>query len=103
MPTCSSARVLGLRNDLDKDEEVELALDVCTNGGAKVMALPNYGLAVGREADLVLVQARNLPEAVVAPPAAPARDQARPNRRPRRARAVHCTLTPPSAPCRRSR
>ena len=32
---------------------------------AKVMALPNYGVAVGNDADLVLVQARNVPEAVV--------------------------------------
>ena len=59
------ARLLGERNGLDKDEELALALDVCTKGGAAVMALPNYGLAVDRDADLVLVQARNLPEAVV--------------------------------------
>ena len=57
--------MLGERNGLDKDEELALALDVCTKGGAAVMALPNYGLAVGNDADLVLVQARNLPEAVV--------------------------------------
>ena len=59
------ARHVGQRNGLDKDQEVELALEICTHGGAKVMALPNYGLAVGRDADLVLVQARNVPEAVV--------------------------------------
>lgn len=59
------ARHVGQRNGLDKDHEVELALAICTTGGAKVMALPNYGLAVGNDADLVLVQARNVPETVV--------------------------------------
>ena len=59
------ARHVGQRNGLDKDDEVELALEICTRGGAKVMALPNYGLEIGSDADLVLVQARNVPEAVV--------------------------------------
>jgi cytosine/adenosine deaminase-related metal-dependent hydrolase len=59
------ARILGERNGLDKDEELALALAVCTKGGADIMVLPNYGLAVGNDADLVLVQARNLAEAVV--------------------------------------
>lgn len=59
------ARIVAMRNGLDKDEEVALALDVCTLGGAKVMGLSGYGLAVGDHADLVLVEARNLPEAVV--------------------------------------
>ena len=59
------ARHVGERNGLDKDHEVGLALEICTGGGARVMALPNYGLEVGRDADLVLVQARNVPEAVV--------------------------------------
>ena len=59
------ARHVGERNGLDKDHEVELALEICPGGGARVMALPTYGLEVGRDADLVLVQARNVPEAVV--------------------------------------
>ena len=59
------ARHVGERNGLDKDHEVGLALEICTGGGARVMALPNYGLEVGRDADLVLVRARNVPEAVV--------------------------------------
>ena len=59
------ARHVGERNGLDKDHEVELALEICTGGGARVMALPNYGLEVGRDADLVLIRARNVPEAVV--------------------------------------
>ena len=59
------ARQLGERNGLDRDEELALALEICTVGGAAVMALPSYGLAVGNDADLVLVQARSVPEAVV--------------------------------------
>ena len=59
------ARHVGERNGLDKDHEFGLTLAICTQGGASVMALPNYGLEVGRDADLVLVQARNVPEAVV--------------------------------------
>ena len=59
------ARHVGERNGLDKDHEVELALEICTGGGARVMALPNYGLEVGHDADLVLIRARNVPEAVV--------------------------------------
>jgi cytosine/adenosine deaminase-related metal-dependent hydrolase len=63
------ARLLGMRNGLDKDEDIRLALDICTVGGARVMGLSGYGLAVGDAADLVLVEARNLAEAVVlAPP-----------------------------------
>ena len=42
-----------------------LALEICTLGGAKVMALEGYGLEPGCVADLVLVEARNLPETVV--------------------------------------
>ena len=59
------ARKIGLRNGLDKDEEVALALEICTLGGARVMALEGYGLEPGCAADLVLVEARNLPETVV--------------------------------------
>lgn len=59
------ARMVGQRNGLDKDHEVELALAICTSGGAKVMALQGYGLGVGDHADAVLVEARNVPEAVV--------------------------------------
>ncbi len=63
------ARLLGMRNGLDKDEDIRLALDICTVGGARVMGLSGYGLAVGDAADLVLVDSRNLAEAVVlAPP-----------------------------------
>ncbi len=59
------AMFIGLRNNFRHDQEVELALDVCTHGGAKVMGLRDYGLAPGCAADLVLVEGESLTEAVV--------------------------------------
>lgn len=59
------ARIVAQRNRLDKDEELKLALDVCTYHGAKVMGAKGYGLNVGDWADLVLIDARNLPETLV--------------------------------------
>lgn len=62
------AMLLGLRNNFRRDDEVEYALDVCTRGGADVMELPDYGLEEGNFADLVLVEAETVAEAVAARP-----------------------------------
>jgi len=62
------AMLIGLKNDLRRDDEVELALDICTRGGAEAMALDGYGLEVGCHADLVLLDAETVAEAVVARP-----------------------------------
>ena len=62
------ARLLGMRFRLDKDDEVAFGIEICTHGGATVMGLQGYGLAVGDHADGVLVEARNLPETVVLVP-----------------------------------
>ena len=63
------AMFLGLRNNFRRDDEVEMALDVCTHGGAKVMGLEGYGLEVGCDADLVLLTAEAAAHAVVERPA----------------------------------
>lgn len=63
------AMLVGLRNNFRRDEEVQLALDVCTYGGAKVMELADYGLDVGCAADLVIMPGETVVEAVVARPA----------------------------------
>jgi cytosine/adenosine deaminase-related metal-dependent hydrolase len=55
---------LGLRNNFRRDDEVEMALDACTAGGAAVMGLAGYGLREGAAADLVLVEGETLAEAV---------------------------------------
>ncbi len=62
------AMLLGLRNNLRADEDVEHALWCCTYGGAHVMGLKNYGIAEGCSADLVLVDAESVTHAVVAHP-----------------------------------
>ncbi|HWX51044.1 MAG TPA: amidohydrolase family protein [Roseomonas sp.] len=62
------AMLLGLRNNFRRDEEVEMALEICTAGGAAVMGLQDYGLAPGCHADFVLVEAESLTEAVAARP-----------------------------------
>ncbi|MGJ8624552.1 MAG: amidohydrolase family protein [Yoonia sp.] len=56
---------IGMRNNLRRDDEVELALDICTFGGAAVMGLDGYGLDIGCVADCVLVEGATLAEAVV--------------------------------------
>ena len=64
------AMILGLKNNLRRDDEVEMALDCCTFGGARVMGRSAYGLEVGHDADLVLLPAEAATHAVVERPAA---------------------------------
>ncbi len=59
------AMFLGQRNNFRRDDELELALDVCTFGGAQVMALEGYGLEPGCRADLVLVPGECIAAAIV--------------------------------------
>lgn len=62
------AMILGLRNNLRRDDEILAALAACTTQGAALMGLQGYGLAAGCVADLVLLQAESVAEAVVARP-----------------------------------
>jgi cytosine deaminase len=62
------AMLLGLRNNLRADRDVEHALWCCTWGGARVMGLEGYGLDEGCCADLVLVEAETVTHAVVSHP-----------------------------------
>lgn len=59
------AMFIGLRNNFRHDADVELALDVCTAGGAQVMGLKDYGLKPGCAADIVLAEGESVTEAVV--------------------------------------
>jgi cytosine/adenosine deaminase-related metal-dependent hydrolase len=56
---------IGMRNNLRRDDEVELALEICTHGGAAIMDIEGYGLDTGCKADCVLVDGETLAEAVV--------------------------------------
>jgi cytosine/adenosine deaminase-related metal-dependent hydrolase len=62
------AMLLGLRNNLRADRDVEHALWCCSGGGARVMGLEGHGIAEGCRADLLLVEAESVTHAVVAHP-----------------------------------
>ena len=60
--------LIAYRSGFRGDEDIELALRAATHGGANVLRLPDYGLAAGAPADLVVVPAEAPAEAVVARP-----------------------------------
>jgi cytosine deaminase len=62
------AMFVGLRNNFRRDDEMVMALDVVTTGGAKALGLPAYGLAPGCGGDVVLVAAETVAEAVAQRP-----------------------------------
>lgn len=62
------AMLIGLRNNFRRDDEVALAFDCVSAAGAQGCGFSDYGLLPGARADLVLVEARTLAEAVVARP-----------------------------------
>lgn len=59
------AMFVGLRNNFRRDHEVRMAFDVVTRGGADVLRLERYGVAVGNWADLLIVPGAGIAEAVV--------------------------------------
>ena len=56
------------RNTFRRDEDIELALEAATYGGARALGLEPYGLVPGAPADLVVVAGRSAAEAVVTHP-----------------------------------
>jgi cytosine/adenosine deaminase-related metal-dependent hydrolase len=62
------AMFVGLRNNLRRDDELALALDVVTVSGAHALGLKDYGLAPGCNGDVVLVDAETIAEAVAQRP-----------------------------------
>ncbi|RIX81225.1 amidohydrolase family protein [Acidovorax cavernicola] len=62
------AMIIGLRYNLRRDDELEVALDTVTHAGARGCGFEAYGLDVGCRADLVLVDAQTVAQAVVARP-----------------------------------
>ena len=61
-------KLLGYRSGLRRDEELEMLLRIATFGGAQVMGVQDYGLAVGNRADLVIVAGETAAEAVIEQP-----------------------------------
>jgi cytosine/creatinine deaminase len=62
------AMMIGYRQGLLADEDVELAFSLATSAAARVLGLDKRDIAVGSAADLVAVQAESIPEAVVSHP-----------------------------------
>lgn len=62
------AMLIGLRNNLRRDDEIALALDCVTQGAAQGCGFAGHGLQPGCRADLVLVDAQSAAEAVVSQP-----------------------------------
>ena len=61
-------KLLGYRSGLRKDEDIEMLLDLATYGGAKVMKDEQYGLEVGKRADLVVLPGDTPAQAVIEQP-----------------------------------
>jgi cytosine deaminase len=62
------AMLIGLKNDFRRDDEIDLALGMVTDWAAEACGFETCRLAVGERADIVLVQAQSVAEAVVAQP-----------------------------------
>ncbi|QFZ81702.1 amidohydrolase family protein [Variovorax paradoxus] len=62
------AMLIGLRYNLRRDDELDVALDTVTHAGARGCGFAAYGLDVGCRADLVLVDAQTTAQAVVSRP-----------------------------------
>lgn len=58
-------RLLGYRSGLRKDDDVAWLLDIALYGGATVMKDVDYGFAVGKQADFVVVAGDTVTEAVI--------------------------------------
>ncbi|HEY1228730.1 MAG TPA: amidohydrolase family protein [Ramlibacter sp.] len=59
------AKVVGMKNGLRQDHELEHVLHIVSQGGADVMRLEGYGLRQGDRADLTLLAGETLAHAVV--------------------------------------
>ena len=56
------------RNNFRRDDQIEDVIDLITNSSAEVMGIDDYGFAVGKAADLVLVEEENHCAAVIRRP-----------------------------------
>lgn len=59
------AKVVGMKNGVRSDQELEHVLHIVSQGGADVMRIDGYGLAEGCNADLTLLTGETLAHAVV--------------------------------------
>jgi cytosine deaminase len=64
------ARLIAMRFGWSKDEQLAAAFDIVSHGGAQALGIADYGLAPGCAANLLLLPAQNIAEAVVSGPLA---------------------------------
>ena len=62
------AMLIAMRNGLRRDDLLLHVLDICTENGAKLLGLPDYGIAPGCDASFVLARAHCAAEAVAQVP-----------------------------------
>jgi cytosine/creatinine deaminase len=62
------AMLIGLKNEFRRDDELELAFATVSDWAAEGCGFADYGLGIGARADIVLLDAENVQEAVVATP-----------------------------------
>ncbi len=62
------AMLIGMRYNLRRDDEIAVALDTVTHAGARGCGFEAYGLVPGNRADLVLLNAQTVAQAVVSRP-----------------------------------
>jgi len=62
------AMTIGYRANFRHDHELLLAFEMVTAAGARVLGLGDYGLKLGGPADMVVVEAGSIPEAVAGRP-----------------------------------
>ena len=62
------AMLIAWRSDFRRDEDLLLAFDLVSSAGALVLGAETYGLTVGAAADLCVVEASCVPEAVASFP-----------------------------------
>ena len=63
------AWILAYRSGFRRDADFQLAYDMTTTHAARAIGLERYGLAVGNDADFVVLDAENVPEAIARRPA----------------------------------
>ena len=66
--TLERAMIVAYQQGWRSDEDLALALSLVTANGAKSLGIPDYGIAVGHPADLLLVPAATVGEAVAGRP-----------------------------------
>jgi cytosine deaminase len=67
--TLERAMLVAYQQGWRSDEDLALALDMVGGRAAQAMGLDGYGLAIGAPADILLIDAANIAEAVAARPA----------------------------------